>query len=190
MSAWGKALPERKITPECLEKAIQVINTFSAQARKLHTKKILLYGTSAVREADNNEEFRQLLEKKTGLLLQTISGEMEARLLPMELSKFLAFTPKNSAVIDVGGGSSEFSKFPSEGPPSFLSIPVGAVWLTEKFLSHDPPDTKEYEQMYQFSYKAIEKILLFFFSPSSGPYNRNWRHSHHPGRYPSKTQGL
>ena len=152
----------KKIFPESLELAIKVINRFLDRARKLHTEKILIYGTSALREAENSEDVQQFLYKKTGLLLQTISGEMEAKLTSYGAIQTLGLSLKNLAVIDVGGGSSEFSHFPSEGPPSFLSIPVGAIWLTEKFLSHDPPISKEYEGMYQFGYSSIKKTLSSF----------------------------
>ena len=157
---------EKKILPESLERAVHIINTFSTRARKLQTEKILLYGTSALREATNSEKVRQFLNKETGLILQTISGETEAKLTSYGALQTLGITSKDVAVIDIGGGSSEFSLFPAKGTPAFLSIPVGAVWLTEKFLPHDPPKKEKYEEMYQFGYDSIKKILSSYsYSP-------------------------
>ncbi len=157
---------EKKVSSKNLERVITVIKKFSIQAQKLKAEKILLFGTSALREACNSKDVQQLLYKETGLLLQIISGKMEAKLTSHGAIQNLGLSPKNMAVIDVGGGSSEFSYFPIRGAPSFLSVPLGAVWLTEKFSPHNSPGAEEYEGMYRFCHNSIKKTIpSFSFNP-------------------------
>ncbi len=86
-------------------------------------------GTSALRRADNGDEFAESVRAITGVPLEIISGEEEARCsyegaisgLPSEQSY---------AVLDVGGGSSEYATREVD-----ISLEIGAVRLTERFPS-------------------------------------------------------
>ena len=83
-----------------------------------------------------------MISKTLNLKVNVISGEEEARLT------FLGCTSENDsdrtiAVIDIGGGSTEFAYGVSGKILSSNSLPMGVVSLTEKFFLHDPPTEKE-----------------------------------------------
>ena len=149
----------KMILPESLSRAVEAVKKFSAKAASLKAKKIRLVGTSVWREAENSEASRQALYNETGLLLQIISGEIEGKLTSYGVIQTLGLPQQNLLIVDIGGGSTEIIYFPSNTAPSFCSIYLGAVWLTEKFLLHDPPYACEWEQMSQFCQSAIEKNI-------------------------------
>jgi exopolyphosphatase/guanosine-5'-triphosphate,3'-diphosphate pyrophosphatase len=150
---------ERRILPESLQRAVEAVRKFSAEAAKLGAQKIRLVGTSVWREAENGESARQLLYRETGIQVQVISGEAEARLTAYGVTRTLGFPLKNLIIVDIGGGSSEVACFPAQGSPSFSSMSLGAVWLTEKYLHHDPPLDSEWEEMVAFCQSTIRKSI-------------------------------
>lgn len=92
--------------------------------------------THAVRTATNREEFRQRVKGLTGLTIEVLSGEEEARLallgalsaLPEERRRYPLL------LVDVGGGSSEVVLQATAGSAArMISLPLGAVGLTEEF---------------------------------------------------------
>ncbi|MEW5804364.1 MAG: hypothetical protein AB1847_19895 [bacterium] len=149
----------KRIQPESLQRAVKAVKEFSSEAARFGAQKVILVGTSVWREAENRESARQSLHRETGLLVQIISGEAEAKLTSYGVTQTLGLSPKNLAIADIGGGSSECIFFPVHGKPSFSSIPLGAVWLTEKYLLHDPPTACEWEQMTEFCRSTIEESI-------------------------------
>jgi exopolyphosphatase/guanosine-5'-triphosphate,3'-diphosphate pyrophosphatase len=150
---------EKKILPESLQRAVEAVRKFSAEAEGLGAQRVRLVGTSVWREAENREPARQLLYRETGLWVQIISGEDEARLTAYGVTQSLGLPLKNLIIVDIGGGSSEVIYFPLQGSPTFSSISLGAVWLTEKFFLHDPPSDSEWEKMIMFCQSTIAKSI-------------------------------
>jgi exopolyphosphatase / guanosine-5'-triphosphate,3'-diphosphate pyrophosphatase len=99
--------------------------------------------TSAMRDAENGAEFRQLLHDRFHIDARTISGEEEAWLT------FLGATAgrddhAQTVVIDIGGGSTEYVVGrPGEEPSFHTSTQMGSVRHTERFLHTDPPSAGE-----------------------------------------------
>ena len=82
--------------------------------------------------------FLRQVRERTGLAVRIIDGSEEARLTLLGVSRALdarTLQPR-TLVIDIGGGSTEIISI----EPAFeTSLPLGAVYLTERFLRHDPP---------------------------------------------------
>jgi exopolyphosphatase/guanosine-5'-triphosphate,3'-diphosphate pyrophosphatase len=116
----------------------------------LHTAAI---GTSALRKASNTHEFVYDVKKRTGLDIRVITGEEEARLTLRGVSRMLKGVRsatgddrlRSSLVIDIGGGSTEIIMTRPGKEPEMLSLALGAVYLTERFIVHDPPSREELE---------------------------------------------
>jgi selenocysteine lyase/cysteine desulfurase len=122
------------------------VNYLTLPAVEIGLRHIAAIGTSALRNALNTQEFITTVKKKSGLVIRVISGEEEARLslLGVRYSSKVAGTFRSpsygpSCVIDVGGGSTEVISTPGAGHPVIASLPLGAVYLTERFLKRDPP---------------------------------------------------
>ena len=85
-----------------MERTINAIKTFYAQAKEYGAEKVYIFATAAVRYAKNKQEFIDLVKTETGLDLDVISGTDEAN-----LGLLGALNGKKGGIIDVGGASSE-----------------------------------------------------------------------------------
>jgi exopolyphosphatase/guanosine-5'-triphosphate,3'-diphosphate pyrophosphatase len=126
-----------------------VLSEYKNLAIQLKSEVITACGTSAVRDAVNREEFLAYLRSTTGIDVQILSGDEEARWsYAGALSGFEPAT-RHAAVIDIGGGSTEVSyppieqKSPGEAALKHHSFQLGAVRLTERYFIHNPPAEEE-----------------------------------------------
>lgn len=112
---------------------------------------IFIVGTMALRTAGNSGEFVNMVRDKTGLEVHVFSGEDEAKY--SWLGAVEGFSLEGDAVMfDSGGGSTEFVLGDHDGVKNIVSVPVGAVSLSERFFSaHDRPIKKaEYDSAANF----------------------------------------
>jgi exopolyphosphatase / guanosine-5'-triphosphate,3'-diphosphate pyrophosphatase len=104
--------------------------------------KVRVAATSAVRDASNRDDFFAGVREVAGVDAEVITGELEAE---------LAFTGATgavhssgpTAVIDVGGGSTELVVGDAEGVRGSVSLQLGCVRLTERELHDDPPTPQQ-----------------------------------------------
>jgi exopolyphosphatase/guanosine-5'-triphosphate,3'-diphosphate pyrophosphatase len=94
--------------------------------------------TSAARDADNRDAFFDAAHEILGVRPELLSGEEEGRLSYLGATTGLDPDGGPYLTVDIGGGSTEFSV---DGRS--MSIDVGCVRLTEKYLEHDPPQPEE-----------------------------------------------
>lgn len=101
--------------------------------------------TSVVRRAKNSEWFVETGSSKLGTKIKVIDGEEEASLSLLGVASVLSETGagKNRLVMDIGGGSTEFIFADKEKIKAPVSLELGVVYLTEKFLKSDPPKEAE-----------------------------------------------
>ena len=92
------------IDPEHLENTAQAVKRLQTQARQFGAQEITLFATSATRDAANSDAFARRIMELTGLRLEIIPGEEEAR-LAFKASAGL----ERRLVIDIGGGSTEMT---------------------------------------------------------------------------------
>ena len=112
------------------------LGRFSEILRGYGVKQVRASATSAVRDALNGRAFVEKAFQETGINLVVIDGEEEARLTLTGVLSALDSEPKMLVVLDVGGGSTEFT-VSSAGIPAFIkSMPVGVVRLTEGFRTN------------------------------------------------------
>ncbi|MEK2478129.1 MULTISPECIES: Ppx/GppA phosphatase family protein [Streptomyces] len=104
---------------------------------------VLPFATSAIREATNGEEVLRHLTEETGVTLQVLSGEDEARLTFLAARRWLGWSAGRLLVLDIGGGSLEIAYGLDEDPDVAVSLPYGAGRLTGADLRADPPDPED-----------------------------------------------
>ncbi len=139
-----------RIDPEALQRTVEVLARFARRARALHAGRIRVAATSAVRDAENREEFATAVLDLTGSVLEVISGEREAGLSFLggthRLDPLTAAPPY--VVLDIGGGSTELVVGTEPGRAEHaISTRMGSVRLTERFVRHDPPLSNELAQL-------------------------------------------
>lgn len=127
----------KKIRPEAMERAVEALRRFKGIADS-HNAEIKAVATSAVREALNNHEFIEKVFNETGIDIQVISGQEEARLIYLGVLKAVPVYNKLALCFDIGGGSTEFVIGKEANILYSTSLKLGAVRLTQKFF----PDFK------------------------------------------------
>jgi exopolyphosphatase/guanosine-5'-triphosphate,3'-diphosphate pyrophosphatase len=101
-------------------------------------------GTQALREAANAAAFVGPAEQILGARIEIIEGTREAQLAALAVARtFPELGGARYVVIDVGGGSTELIASDGARVVSAVSVPIGAVRLTERHLHHDPASPAE-----------------------------------------------
>lgn len=156
----GRGLVERgELAPIAIEATISAVTTFMRRLEALDACEFVLIATEALRVASNSARFIERLEKATGLTLQILSADDEARLAFIGATSGLKLrfhTNALFAVADIGGGSTEVSIGKLQQPERWLSVPVGSRRLTEQFLTEDPPTSKQLESCMQFAFEQLQ----------------------------------
>jgi len=131
-------LREHRLSKKTIERAITTLRRFKKMAEHNGAEPIITTATSAVRESRNSDQFIEQVRKEVGLDVQVLPGVEEARLIAMAVSQVTDFNNRRALIIDIGGGSTEFIITGGGEPELMLSLRLGAVRLTEKFISTDP----------------------------------------------------
>jgi exopolyphosphatase/guanosine-5'-triphosphate,3'-diphosphate pyrophosphatase len=106
-------------------------------------EEVLPFATSAVREAANAEDVLARVATETGVSLEVLSGEEEARLTFLAARRWFGWSAGRLLVLDIGGGSLEIAFGLDEEPDAAVSLPLGAGRLTASWLPCDPPEAED-----------------------------------------------
>ena len=128
----------RRMIPAGEQRALEILERYRDRCQSLGVEEIFAVGTSAFRDAENSAEVRARLRAKLGFDIRVISGADEAAYSFLAVARGLALAGRDLLVIDIGGGSSEFIRGNDGGVSQVLSVDVGSVRLTERFLHSDP----------------------------------------------------
>jgi exopolyphosphatase/guanosine-5'-triphosphate,3'-diphosphate pyrophosphatase len=144
----GEGVQKNKILlKEAMERGLQTLTRYLKRCQTMGVQKIFAAGTSALREAQNSEDFLKVAKEKLNLFIEVLSEEEEAQLSFLAVDKDLSEVKKPILVVDVGGGSTEFISGKDHQIRQWISLPLGSVRFTEQFLHSDPVQEKEWERM-------------------------------------------
>ena len=130
-----------KLAPDAIERAVEAIGRMTQAAERRGVSKVALVATSAVRDASNGAELVERVKKEIGVPLEVIDGATEARLAFLSVREHFAVVRGRTIVADIGGGSLELVLAVGGLVEHVISLPFGAVRLTEQYLS-DGTDTE------------------------------------------------
>ena len=125
----------------------KLFRRFKKMAEHNGADPIITTATAAVRESRNSGAFIDRVRKEIGLSVQVLPGVEEARLIALAVSEVTEFNGKRALIIDIGGGSTEFIITSGGDPELLLSLRVGAVRLTEKFITTDPISAEQRQRL-------------------------------------------
>jgi exopolyphosphatase/guanosine-5'-triphosphate,3'-diphosphate pyrophosphatase len=128
-------------------RTLEALDRFVRLAKSHQADRILCTATAAVREASNGGVFLRQAQRLTGVMPRVIPGAEEGRLNYLAIASALPLGEKTSLVIDIGGGSVQLVAGDAQGPQQAMSVPLGALRLTELWLSEDPPGERELERL-------------------------------------------
>lgn len=146
-----------RLSPEAIARAIECLKRFHAIAAARGAERIFGVATATVREAKNAAQFIKEVERKAGVQLEVLSPIEEARLIGVAVAQGCGHSATSLLNIDIGGGSAEISLMRDGAPEQLLSVKLGAVELTERFLANDPPKNKEIKALKQEIQEALER---------------------------------
>ncbi|TWG90602.1 exopolyphosphatase/guanosine-5'-triphosphate,3'-diphosphate pyrophosphatase [Nocardioides sp. J9] len=112
---------------------VAALSAFTAKALRVAEEKgceeMLPFATSAVRDAGNSEDVLARVQRETGVQIEVLSGEDEARLTFLAVRRWFGWSAGRLAVFDIGGGSLEIAAGADERPDVAWSLPLGAARL-------------------------------------------------------------
>lgn len=115
-------------------------------------------GTSAVRDAPNRRQIAEIVGRRLGLPLTVVAGTVEARLAYVG-ARLTVEGDAQTVVLDVGGGSTELVRGDAAGPTGAVSLQLGAVRSTERYLKADPPHPDELARLREDADAALAGAL-------------------------------
>ena len=127
------------------------------EAKELDCAELLAFGTSAVRDAGNSGAVLRRVAEKTGVALEILSGDEEARLTFLAVRRWFGWSAGNLICLDIGGGSLELAAGQDEDPAVAFSLPLGAGRLARERFSADPPPRGEVTDLRSFVEDALVK---------------------------------
>jgi len=146
------------LDPQAMSSTMQVLRRFHRAVQEYAADRVRVVATSALRDAKNSRAFVDWVRTATGWKVEVISGLEEGRLIHLGLLSIARIANSRALLIDLGGGSCELTLSINGHIDDMVSLPIGAVRLTETFLQHDPPKRKELEQMRGTVQREISRI--------------------------------
>ena len=122
-----------RISDAALDRTVTAIADMAAEAKRMGVRAIAAVGTAGLRIAANAAQAISAIRERTGVQVEVISGEEEARLAFLATTASLDAIQGTIAVFDTGGGSSQFTFGHGGNVDERFSVDVGAARYTERF---------------------------------------------------------
>jgi exopolyphosphatase/guanosine-5'-triphosphate,3'-diphosphate pyrophosphatase len=154
------------ISPEAMAATIQALKRFQRGVQDHGADKIRVVATAAMRDARNAAAFQAWVKAETGWTAEIISGLEEGRLIHLGVMAGgeMAGAGKPAQglggrvlLADLGGGSCEITLSEKKRIKDTISLPLGAVRLTEEFLTDDPPPPEELTRMRRWIQRELRR---------------------------------
>jgi exopolyphosphatase/guanosine-5'-triphosphate,3'-diphosphate pyrophosphatase len=143
-----------------MQRTLEVLERYGALMRSFGVERARVTGTSAARDADNRQVFFDGVRGAVGSEPELLSGQAEAALA------FAGATADRSpeagpfVTLDIGGGSTELAYGSSSvsAPERSISLDIGCVRMTERFLRSDPPRPAEFDAARAFIQSQLSRV--------------------------------
>lgn len=148
------------LAENAIARSLSTLKNFRSIIDRYSIDKVVVVATSAVREAENRQYFIDLVRKETGFDIELISGEEEARRTFLGVLHVLDRGVGNIVAIDIGGGSTEFICGSRNKITSKISIDLGVVKLTERYIKSDPVSQTDLASMQDEIANKIKGVII------------------------------
>ncbi|WP_028057620.1 Ppx/GppA phosphatase family protein [Candidatus Solirubrobacter pratensis] len=122
-----------ELQPEPMERALETLELYAHFCRATGIERVRPVATSAIRDAGNQAEFLRAARQRSGLDVEVLPGEEEARY--GYLAAVNSTTLEDGVVLDLGGGSMQLTRVRGRRAAEARSWPLGAVRMTERFFN-------------------------------------------------------
>lgn len=155
------------ISKQAADRTISALCEFSEVLGDFGVEHSKAVATSVLRECTNAQEFIERANRKTGLEIEIISGDEEARLAVNGVLGSVSVSTDDAVIFDIGGGSTEYIHVRGNTTISLKSIPLGVVYLTEQYLTYDINSESELAHLTEHINSIIESELRDFDIPDT-----------------------
>jgi exopolyphosphatase/guanosine-5'-triphosphate,3'-diphosphate pyrophosphatase len=132
-----------KVADEGRDRLAEFVDECQQVAEDQGVEDLRGFVTSAIRDAPNGEAVLAHVTEVTGIHLDVLTGEEEARLTFLAARRWFGWSAGTLLVADIGGGSLEIAQGMDEDPDVAVSLPLGAGRVTRDLLPGDPPDQED-----------------------------------------------
>lgn len=147
--------PGGKLFPLALERTKRTVIEYARLMKLLNSDRARCVATSAIREACDGAQFVASIKSETGLNVEVLDPQQEARLTLAGVARGIGSLKGPSVIIDIGGGSTEIICSQGQKPRRIVTTDLGVVHLTERFIKSDPVKLADYLVAEQY----IERVL-------------------------------
>ena len=154
-----KALIDGRLDPETMERGLRCLDEFRRMALARRVERTIAVATSAIREAENGTEFLHQARERSGVSVRIISGREEARLVHLAVSRHIDLNRSRTLIIDMGGGSVEFTVGDASRIDYISSHKLGFLRLHGRFVSGDPISKREEQLLTGFLNHSLAATL-------------------------------
>ena len=147
-----------RLAPEAIERTLDCLRAYHEILDRHGVERVRVAATSASRDAANRDEFFDAVEELIGTRPELLSGDEEGRLSFRGATGELDPATGPFLVIDIGGGSTELI-VGTDRVEGVMSVDIGCVRLTEKFLLHDPPQPEELTACISLSETYLDDVV-------------------------------
>ena len=130
-----------------IARTLEVVRAYAERGRRQGATRVRIVATSAVREAANGRAVASAVRRATGVALEVVSGEEEARLTLLGVRRGLGDPAGPLVVFDVGGGSTEYILAEGARVRAVASLRLGVVPLAERFAFPEAVDFARYAEL-------------------------------------------
>lgn len=149
-----------RLDPAAVAETVRVIVRLHAEARQLGAAGVRVVATSAAREARNTGDLLAAVRAATGLDVEVLSGDQEARWGFAGVTTDPVLRDQSILLLDVGGGSTEFALGRAGDLRFHASYPLGAVRWLERLPPSDPPLPSELERGRQELAQTVRTLVV------------------------------
>lgn len=151
-----------RLGSDAIRRTAEALRRFVQLARRHQVDRILCTATAAVREARNGGEFLKAAREASGIGPRVIPAAEEGRLIYFAVKAALRMDEGPSLIVDIGGGSVQLVAADRERLHRVVSLPLGALRLTETMIEHDPPTDREIERLRRVIRRQVRAGLREF----------------------------
>jgi len=145
------------LADEAIARTLAATREFAALITTLGVDSVRFCATSAARDADNAEEFSEAIEGIIGVRPVVLTGEEEAQASFLGAAGDLPVA--RTLVVDIGGGSTELIVGTGDDVEWSVSLDIGSVRMTERYLKSDPPTVAEVSDCIAYLDTVLDKVL-------------------------------